>query len=129
MLESRPPQLLVGAILLIVVFGAGFIMGNYSASDEVNIVNDATKPTTNVNPKPTATSTIPAATKIETSNLTEGQIKLMKALGVDPTKVTITPTMVACAETSLGSARVEEIKNGATPSIIEGGKLVVCYNK
>lgn len=60
--------------------------------------------------------------------MTEGQIKLMKALGLDPATVTITPAMIVCAETSLGPARVEEIKNGATPSLIEGGKLVACYN-
>jgi len=124
-------NILLLALLVAVVFGIGLMVGKFSASSDINIVNDVPKTsTTNTSnpPEPTATATS-AATTIDSSSLTEGQIKLMKALGIDPATVTITPTMVACAETSLGTARVEEIKNGATPSLIEGGKLVACYNK
>ena len=64
---------------------------------------------------------------IQASNLTEGQIKLLSVLGIDPNSITVTPAMMACAETSLGASRVEEITNGATPSFSEGLKLVACY--
>jgi hypothetical protein len=122
-------KILVG-ILLILFFGAGFFIGNYSAVNDMQIVKDGSKPTKETGPvsTPTQTGASPSGgTTVTPSNLTEGQIKLMKALGIDPTKVTITPTMVLCAETSLGAARVEEIKNGATPSMTEGVKLVACY--
>ena len=59
--------------------------------------------------------------------LTEGQRKLISAMGLDPNNFTITSTMVACAEAKIGVARVEEIKNGATPSLSEGVSLYACY--
>ena len=68
-----------------------------------------------------------SGTSIDSSNMTEGQRKLISALGLNPDNITITPEMVACAEAKLGTARVEEIKNGATPSFSEGASLVVCY--
>ncbi len=114
-------QTILVSILVVVALGVGWLIG--SSPSNKSVVHDAPKANTGVTQQPVGTET-----KVDSSNLTEGQIKLMKALGVDPASVTITPAMVACAESSLGGARVEEIKNGATPSIIEGGKLVACYN-
>lgn len=59
--------------------------------------------------------------------MTDGQRKLISALGLDPNNVTVTAEMITCAEAELGAARVEEIKNGATPSFTEGASLVACY--
>jgi hypothetical protein len=52
---------------------------------------------------------------------------MLEAMGIDADSVNITPEMVACAEAKLGAARIEEIKNGATPSFSEGASLVACY--
>jgi len=46
---------------------------------------------------------------------------------LDPNNVTVTAEMIACAEAKLGVARIEEIKNGSTPSFMEGVSLAVCY--
>lgn len=68
-----------------------------------------------------------SATPISPNALTDGQRKMLEAMGIDPNTVTVTPQMVACAEAKLGPARIEEIKNGATPSFTEGVSLVACY--
>jgi len=69
------------------------------------------------------------AVNVNTSNLTPGQRQLIEALGIDANSITITAEMVACAEAKLGTARVEEIKNGATPSFSEGVSLAACYSQ
>jgi len=39
----------------------------------------------------------------------------------------VTAAMFTCAEEKLGTDRITEIQNGATPSAIEGVSLVGCY--
>lgn len=67
------------------------------------------------------------AVDVDTSQMTDGQRQMLRAMGIDPNSVTITPEMVACAEAKVGAARVEEFKNGATPSFSEGAMLLACY--
>ena len=59
--------------------------------------------------------------------LTAGQNAMLKSFGLDPSKVTVTATMIACAEAKIGTSRFTEIKNGATPSFLEGASLMTCY--
>ncbi len=66
-------------------------------------------------------------TAVGGENLTPGQRQMLTAMGINPDEFTVTPEMVACAEAKLGAGRVEEIKNGATPSFSEGVSLVACY--
>jgi hypothetical protein len=64
---------------------------------------------------------------VNTSQLSDSQRAMLRAFGIDTDSVTITPAMVACAEGRLGAARVEEIRNGAAPTMAEGAMLFACY--
>jgi hypothetical protein len=67
---------------------------------------------------------------LDTAAMTDGQRELMDRLGIDMESITYTPAMFACAEASFGSERVTEIfQGGATPTFIEGSKLMLCYNR
>lgn len=125
---------IVLGVLFVLVFIAGFGIGRVTASNSFALPSQ-TNTTHNV-PSNAATvegntSSSSAAgeegTTVGANSLTDGQKKLLQAFGIDPSKVTITPQMIACAEAKLGVARVEEIKNGATPSFSEGASLVACY--
>jgi len=124
---------IVTGLLLLVVFVIGFGLGRMTAGpgtasvtggngfDQIGDSFDRNDSNT------TATQANGTGTTINTSNLTDGQRKMLEALGIDANSVTITPEMVACAEAKLGAARIEEIKNGATPSFSEGASLMACY--
>lgn len=125
---------IVTGLLLLVVFVVGFGLGRMTTGTGAAAINGANglDQIGNVfNPADSNTTDSPqtegTGTTINTSNLTDGQRKMLEALGIDADSVTITPEMVACAEAKLGSARIEEIKNGATPSFSEGASLVACY--
>lgn len=116
---------------MIVVFGAGFLAGRMTAPVGTVFTGKASE-STNVTGQPsdgqdTSAAATTKGTTIDSSNMTDGQRKLISALGFDPNNVTITPEMIACAEAKLGATRVEEIKAGATPSFTEGASLVTCY--
>ena len=121
--NSNNPILI--ALLIVAVFVAGFFIARSMNGTAMpfNTSSDTThmSPGSNTATQGTATHTVPAA------NLTDGQRKMLSALGIDPNKVTITPSMVACSEAKLGAARIEQIKNGATPSMSEGLTLMACY--
>ena len=53
--------------------------------------------------------------------LTPTQEKTLEKIGVDPAEVptSFTPEQIQCFEEKLGKERVEEIKNGDTPTTIE----------
>lgn len=120
---------LLTIILMFVVFGAGFLVGRMTAMPGAVFTGSSSDPagmSGQLNDGQNTSST-EGATKIDSSNMTEGQRKLISSLGLNPDNITVTAEMVACAEAKLGAARVEEIKNGATPSFTEGASLVVCY--
>ena len=120
-------------LLVVVVFVAGFFMGKMTApqsgsytetgGNDVGVVETQN----DTQGAPVSETVAEGGATINSSNMTEGQRKLISALGLDPNNITVTAEMVACAEAKLGAARVEEIKNGATPSFSEGASLVVCY--
>lgn len=64
---------------------------------------------------------------IDTSSLSDSQRQMLATMGVNSETITLTPAMVACAEAEVGVGRLEEIKDGATPSFSEGFKLFSCY--
>lgn len=65
---------------------------------------------------------------IEEASLTPEQKALLERLGIDTSSMTITPEMMLCFEAKLGAARVEEITNGATPTIMEGISALSCLD-
>ncbi len=115
------------AILIVFVFAVGFMMGRFSSVGSSYMSGPASAPATINTDSDNGDATTAEGTTIQASSLSEGQIKLLGALGIDADSINVTPEMVACAEASLGSARIEEIINGATPSFSEGLKLAGCY--
>lgn len=121
-------NLLMG-ILFVVVFATGFMMGRFSnvGATYTGAGTSVEKAVTTKQTGGGTSTTAGGGTKIAPSSLTEGQKKMLSAMGIDPNSITVTSQMIACAEASLGASRVEEIKNGASPSFSEGVKLAACY--
>jgi len=117
-------------VLTVCVFGLGFLFGRITPTTD-STANGTQSSNTEVadedGVEDTSTTAVEGSVSIEASSLTDGQKRLLSSLGIDSDTITVTPEMIACAETNLGDARVEEITNGATPSFIEGVKLVACY--
>jgi hypothetical protein len=124
-------NILVGLLLLLALF-VGFIIGRSNIPTPLNGVADSigntaqeTADQTN-EPAQTNQTNTEGAVNIS-SNLTDGQRKMLESFGLNPDEVTITPAMIACAEAKLGAPRIAEIEAGATPSLLEGASLVACY--
>jgi hypothetical protein len=124
----------VTGVLFIVVFIIGFGLGRMTVgvpgTDFVQGLDGSKATQTQDSVTPTEqgqTQSEQTGTTVNTSSLTESQKGMLKALGIDADSITITPEMVTCAEAKLGAARIEEIKNGATPSFSEGAALIGCY--
>lgn len=60
--------------------------------------------------------------------LSSGQEQVLETIGIDPASLptSITPEQEACAVSILGEARVNEIKAGATPTVIEAYRVKEC---
>lgn len=116
-------------ILIIAVFATGFMIGRFSSVGDAAINGSQNnEPTASAtNDESDGTVAAESDTTISTSNLTDSQKKMLSALGIDAESIVVTPEMSACADSSLGAARMDEIINGATPSFTEGAKLVACY--
>lgn len=112
---------LVVGLIMVVIFVAGLFLGRMSVSP---VVSTGPANTATVSGGTTATS---SGTPVTAESLTPAQRQMLASFGIDPNTITITPQMIACAEASLGASRIEEIKQGATPSFGEGMKLVACY--
>ncbi len=113
--------LVVGAFALGVYVGRLPIM-SLVLGDAALVSESATKTTST-----TQASGATGGTVISTANLSAGQQKLLSSLGIDASKITVTPAMIACAEAKVGAARIAEITGGATPSFTEGLSLLACY--
>lgn len=115
------------------VFATGFMIGRFSSVGDTIVSGSQNNPTEKSTNSPSVSDTSSEAvatesdTTISASNLTDGQKKMLSALGIDAESITITPEMAACADASLGASRMDEIINGATPSFTEGVKLAACY--
>lgn len=122
---------IVMGLLFLVVFIAGFGLGRLSdGASTAEMVRNTQNSLSGQQEDTTTTGDNPAAaegTTVNTNNLSDGQKAMLQAMGIDPNNFTITAEMVACAEAKLGAPRVEEIKNGATPSFSEGATLMACY--
>lgn len=114
---------LIAVVGIIASFGAGFFTGRGTA----DIPLEAASIQARVNSETSDTSETSASAGTEVQ-LTADQRKLLESFGIDSNNVTVTAEMIACAEAKLGASRVAEIKGGATPSFMEGTKLLACYN-
>lgn len=127
-------QTLLTALLVVVSLGVGFMIGYYTAENgevvkEVVTENGGQENnTSNTTAESQDVNQNNEGTTISASALTPEQQQLLASLGIDANEINVTPEMIACAEAKLGVARIEEIKNGATPSFSEGFSLVACYN-
>lgn len=130
-------QTLRTAILVVIVFGVGFMIGRMTApgqftSSAIPTVNSVHEQSEGSLQEDVYTSgNVPTevnGTSVNTTNLTPDQRQLLESLGINVDEVVITPQMVACAEAKLGVSRIEEIQNGTTPSFWEGTQLVACYS-
>ncbi|MBP9761153.1 MAG: hypothetical protein KBD15_02860 [Candidatus Magasanikbacteria bacterium] len=72
--------------------------------------------------------TTPTASDDKHPLLSENQEKTLEKLGIDPAQVPtqLTPEMEACFYTTLGETRVNEIKAGATPTVVDYMKARQC---
>ncbi len=130
-------QYLLVAILMVLVFAVGFMVGRVTAPAEGTVSakmfngndkNQETSGATNDNGGVSGTSADSGGSAtINSSDLTEGQRKLLTAMGINADEFVVTAEMAACAEAKLGAGRMEQIKNGDTPSFSEGASLVACY--
>lgn len=120
-------------ILMVAVFATGFMIGRFSSVGNTIVTGSQNIPAENSTNSTGAADTTSESvtaesdTTISTANLTDGQKKMLSAVGIDGDSITVTPEMSACADASLGASRMDEIINGATPSITEGVKLAACY--
>lgn len=116
---------LITGVLLVVVFIAGFGAGRMTQGSPADMARNIQENT--AAPSGTQDTSAEGGATVDTSSLSAGQRQMLEAMGIDADTVNITPEMIACAEAKLGAARIEEIKNGATPSFSEGASLVACY--
>jgi hypothetical protein len=129
---------LVVGIVMVLVFVGGFFMGRMTVdnSPSSNISsystsvddNGAASNADNGGSGENTTDASGEAVNVDSSMMTDGQRKMLETMGIDPNNVKITPEVIACAEAKVGAERMQEIQNGATPSMIEGGKLFACYS-
>jgi hypothetical protein len=77
---------------------------------------------------PAADTSTPVADTSETDWLTPGQRQMLATLGIDEADLpaTLTPELEACFVAKLGADRVEAIKSGETPTVVEGMKAATC---
>lgn len=124
---------IVMVILFVLGFGLGYAVAPTSPDEENTLTGVVDGIADGVgggeqSEQSSAAASMDGATTIDASMMTDGQKQMLSALGMDPNNITITPEMVACAEGKIGAARVDEIMNGATPSMGEGVQLVACYS-
>jgi len=109
----------------IALFALGFWMGRTTATFYSGSSSTGSQLETGTTTDDTGST---SGTTIDASMLTDGQRKLLTSLGIDADSITVTQEMMVCAETAVGSARIQEITDGATPSFTEGVKLAGCYS-
>jgi len=116
--------LITSFVLLLVAAGAvGFVWTKFQAvtqevSNETTFIPSEETPVANIVPE--------EGIKIDTSDITNEQKALAQKLGINLDEVTITPEMISCAEQKLGSARIEEISAGESPTTLESISLLGC---
>lgn len=115
-------------VLVVVAFAIGYIAGTLDFSPRT-VTTTFNQENVRVDDTISNTDTPSTHTVSGEVTLTPDQQQLVESFGIDPNTIHITPSMIACAEAELGSARLAQIQNGDKPSFTEGLKLVACYRK
>jgi len=116
--------LITSFVLLLVAAGAvGFVWTKFQA-----VTQGVSKDTTFIpSEKTPVANTVPEeGIKIDTSEITDEQKALAQRIGINLDEVIITSEMISCAEQKLGSARIEEISAGESPTTLESISLLGC---
>lgn len=125
---------IVIVVLLIITLIIGFVIGRETATIKNPLSNSNSKPviekvdtaTASSSSQSTSTDSVEGPT-FDSSDITPEQRELLGTFGIDADAVVVTATMITCAETKIGKARLEEIFSGATPTFFEGVDLFSCY--
>ena len=132
-------QIFSVAALAIATFALGYVLGSFNgepsdlAEVRDSIQSGAQEAADAIGGNDTNTSEMAGgnsgevAFTIRLDSLSEAQQAMVRTMGIDSNEIQVTYGMVACAEAEIGAARVEEIRNGASPSMAEGMKLMGCY--
>lgn len=118
-------------ILVVLVLAFGFWMWRSGTGTTTtyttNTTNNGTAATTTQTASGTVSGNTTGGVVVSPSKLTDGQKRMLSVMGIDPNHIVLTPTMIACANASLGSDRIKALEGGASPSFTEGMKLAACY--
>ncbi len=71
----------------------------------------------------------PGGIKLSTLALGDNQKKALETAGINIDTFVVTESMIACSVAKLGDTRATEIFAGATPSLLEIGKLLPCLSR
>lgn len=154
-MQSSKAKLFTGVLVFVGIIGLGAVVYNFislyssmpSREDVMNFASDTLDnlPTADeavsgslvpdggqagvgtdgqVTTLPTEQSAAPASTDW----LTPAQRQVLSTLGIDESALptTLTPELEACFVTKIGTDRVDAIKGGDTPTLIEGMKAMAC---
>ncbi len=128
-------KLILAIVLIIIALIVGFVVGRSTASIDYPVstkISEQVETSTPVVTEPESATTSTEATDappVNTSQLTQEQREMLSSFGIDADALVVTASMITCAETKIGKARIEEIFNGATPTFFEGLDLFSCYKQ
>ena len=103
-------------------------MGDKNNNTNNNPANTTITNTTSTTTVNTSMNSDDVAFRVSVISLSPEQQAMLKTAGVTGAEIEITNGMKTCAEQSIGAGRTAEIAGGAKPSLVESGKLIVCYN-
>jgi len=115
-------------LLLVATLAVGFVWYKLQIT-----IQNAQEDGETVNPEIVVPVTTPVAKTVPAQGVTipndaisSEQKAAAKKVGLDLDSITITPSMVQCAEVKIGSSRVQAILEGGTPSALESVSLLSC---
>lgn len=73
-----------------------------------------------------ATTTTDAGIPLRDLPLSPSQVETLQTIGIDTESFVLTAAMVDCAESVLSVERVQEIRDGAAPTLFEVARLSPC---
>ncbi len=121
--------LVVVSILLVIAIGFGiyvwYVVQNLNMPSE-QVLQQGTADSQTVTTPESSVQSTQQPLVIKKSDLPATQQKMLETLGIDGETITITSTMLTCAEKAVGATRLTEIQKGSTPSTMESIKLLPC---
>ena len=119
----------VGLILLLIAMCVvGYVWLKLQSALTPTVNNDSGEVVDFVKSEQTpVANTVPQeGIKLNSSAISVEQKAVAEKVGIDLDAVVVTPEMISCAEQKLGSERIQEIMNGASPTTLESMSLLGC---